>query len=647
MSGALVVIPTGTAITAANAAGKIVVRDAVTGQRPERRVRRARVVVSYDPDADADHSRSAATTSATTSATCQRIADLQAAAHGGRRRASCFVHGFPRDRCAASTRPTRACTGAAGGVRRRRRGRAPQGARRRTARRTLQLAADAAERADPHARSPRCPAASDERIVVESHTDGMNAIWDNGPIAIARDRRALRVAAEGVPPAHARVRLHDRPPLPAPRCRPTASGGAEQYAKQLDEDYDDGTRRAGAARSSTWARASTPPSPRGGRPARPRARSRPAQQRADQHLRRREPGAGRRPSTRRSSRHDLRAHARAARRRPARARASRRTAASAARAPPYQQHMLPTIALVTGPWTLYNPAFGMEAVDGDADAPPDARLRRPDPRRSATVPREVLGGGYLGRARGARASSAARRSRRFGLVDCNGPCGLGALALAALARSLAAGRRAGAPTSTRRTACSQREAAGRAQRGRRASSVAERVLDAAARSRRRWAASSTSRPAAAGLRPVGASATRCSTCCTARSARTSDWLEQRRRRAARRRPPVHRRDARRRRRRLVLGLVRHGRRHAATAPPAWETLPRRGADPVHRRDVPDRRRPRATASSPACRSGGHGAMKYAAHQPAAVRRRRRVLRRGRHDDLATRSTRRSARPCGP
>ena len=30
----------------------------------------------------------------------------------------------------------------------------------------------------------------------------------------------------------------------------------------------------------------------------------------------------------------------------------------------YQQHLLPTISLVTGPWTLYNPAFGMEAIDG-------------------------------------------------------------------------------------------------------------------------------------------------------------------------------------------------------------------------------------------------------------------------------------------
>src|SRR5204863_6174061 len=31
----------------------------------------------------------------------------------------------------------------------------------------------------------------------------------------------------------------------------------------------------------------------------------------------------------------------------------------------YQQHLLPAISLVTGPWTLYNPAFGMEAIDGD------------------------------------------------------------------------------------------------------------------------------------------------------------------------------------------------------------------------------------------------------------------------------------------
>jgi hypothetical protein len=32
----------------------------------------------------------------------------------------------------------------------------------------------------------------------------------------------------------------------------------------------------------------------------------------------------------------------------------------------YQAHGFPTVAVIAGPWTLYNPAFGAEGVDADS-----------------------------------------------------------------------------------------------------------------------------------------------------------------------------------------------------------------------------------------------------------------------------------------
>jgi hypothetical protein len=79
---------------------------------------------------------------------------------------------------------------------------------------------------------------------------------------------------------------------------------------------------------------------------------------------------------------------------------------------------VPTVALVTGPWSLYNPAFGMEAVDGElmrrqtlvfADILHDV----------GSVPREVLGGGYLGE-RAARSAICASAFAGMGFVRCGG-----------------------------------------------------------------------------------------------------------------------------------------------------------------------------------------------------------------------------------
>jgi hypothetical protein len=85
------------------------------------------------------------------------------------------------------------------------------------------------------------PGTSSARIVLNSHTDGANALQDNGPIAmlaIARYFAALPLACRpktlqfNFPTAHIYPRL-----LPG-EGRET---GAEQIAKQLDRDFDDGS----------------------------------------------------------------------------------------------------------------------------------------------------------------------------------------------------------------------------------------------------------------------------------------------------------------------------------------------------------------------------------------------------------------------
>ena len=78
------------------------------------------------------------------------------------------------------------------------------------------------------------PGRSPQRIVIASHTDGMNAVWDNGPTAII-----------------ALARWFSALPL---RCRPRtlefgfttghlyqSDVGAHRYALELDRGYDEGT----------------------------------------------------------------------------------------------------------------------------------------------------------------------------------------------------------------------------------------------------------------------------------------------------------------------------------------------------------------------------------------------------------------------
>lgn len=82
---------------------------------------------------------------------------------------------------------------------------------------------------------------SPQRIVIDSHTDGTNAVEDNGPVAMLTMARYFAALPMECRPrtlqftfttAHFYQRVAD----PAVR-----DGGAEQLAEQLDADYDQGT----------------------------------------------------------------------------------------------------------------------------------------------------------------------------------------------------------------------------------------------------------------------------------------------------------------------------------------------------------------------------------------------------------------------
>lgn len=82
---------------------------------------------------------------------------------------------------------------------------------------------------------------SAQRIVIDSHTDGTNAVEDNGPVAMVAMARYFAGLPLGCRPrtiqfAFSTAHFYQRVADPAVR-----DGGAEQLAQQLDLDYDQGT----------------------------------------------------------------------------------------------------------------------------------------------------------------------------------------------------------------------------------------------------------------------------------------------------------------------------------------------------------------------------------------------------------------------
>jgi hypothetical protein len=244
VSAPLVVIPDQMGITAANARGKMVVREADPGSVSQAAFMLPIVGWStYDPKHTIDPS---GTFYGDFIAYNQRIADLEAAAAAGAK-GLLFVKNLPRTQIVGHYEPYEGLRWNVPGVFLG----ADQG----------QLITDAiAARRHPSGRieirggvkrvvTPSILAtirgAHQQRIVIDSHTDGTNAVEDNGPIAmvaIARYLAGLPLACRPRTIEFAFSTAHFYQRVVSPRIR---DGGAEQLAEQLDRDYDRGTVSAG------------------------------------------------------------------------------------------------------------------------------------------------------------------------------------------------------------------------------------------------------------------------------------------------------------------------------------------------------------------------------------------------------------------
>ncbi|HEU0023034.1 MAG TPA: hypothetical protein VFQ12_00285 [Thermoleophilaceae bacterium] len=352
----LVYLPTGTAITAANAAGRIVVRDPLPG-----RVALAVFgpdllgVFNWDPGRTIDpggrYERDFL---------ANPQPELEAAGAAGAV-GIIFMRDLPRSQQRGHYAPYEGLQWEVPGLYLG----ADESSRLRDA-----IAADRSATATITIRARRRPATTRtllatlpgrraQRLVVESHTDGVNAIWDNGPVSMVAMARYLarlprRCRARTVQFAFVTGHLYQH--LTGPVVR---DGGAEQVAKRLDRDYDRG-RVAGVVvlehlGALEWER-------------RPRADG------PGQVLRRTgrselvliavsRSAALRREVRRVLVRHDLRRHA----------------VIDGADFPepgtvpprcsfggeggPYNKHLLPTVALIAAPATLFDPPFGLEGID--------------------------------------------------------------------------------------------------------------------------------------------------------------------------------------------------------------------------------------------------------------------------------------------
>ena len=348
-SAPLVHVPTGTAINTVDVAGKIVVRDSPPGTIPNALFFAVGYYV-HDPDLSFDH---AGNYERDWLNAAQRITDLTHAQDGGAA-GLVLVHQLPRDQVRNSYAPypgeywqiPALYLGVDEGTQLEQMlasGEAQTG--------QLAISATRDRQATTRTLVARLPGASNERIVVESHTDGMNPVWDNGPIALLALARYFAA-------------------LPI-ECRPRtiefvfttahlylSQAGAFQYAKILDSDYDKGTVALVVALEHLGAQEYVA-TPRTDGPGRRLQASGQSEMFAIFSM---ESPLLVSALTQQVVAHDLR-----------RSWILRGADAPQAGFPPhrsfggeggpYREQVVPTIAAITGPWTLFDPAFGMELVD--------------------------------------------------------------------------------------------------------------------------------------------------------------------------------------------------------------------------------------------------------------------------------------------
>jgi hypothetical protein len=377
VSGRLVHVPAGTAISSVDVQGAIVVRPAATGG-VQYAIFGAVAYYLHDPDHTIDP---AATYERDNFGYQPRITDLKEAAAGGAA-GLVLVHDFPTAQVAGQYAPYEGkrwevpavYVGADEGKRLVEAAAAGGSVTLRTT----------ASRAMAPTRSviATLPGQSNERIVVQSHTDGMNAVWDNGPAAML----ALASYFASLPLS----------------CRPRtlqfvfttahlhlSQSGAFCFATVLDKEYESGTVALVVAIEHLGAKEFA---------AVPRADGGPGRQLVATGQNEllftfsMESPVLVETLIERIVAHDLR----------------RTFVLRGADAPrvgfpphrsfggeggPYREFLVPTAASITGPWTLYNPSFGLdELVDFNlmreqALAFGDLVLAVDD------VPRQVIAGG--------------------------------------------------------------------------------------------------------------------------------------------------------------------------------------------------------------------------------------------------------------
>jgi hypothetical protein len=240
VAGPLVTIPDDQAITAANAKGRIVVRPAPAGAVPYYDF--LLPIVSwmvYDPGNTIDPTANFYGDFINYNA---RVTDLRDAAEAGAK-ALLFVKDLPRAQLKGHYEPyegtawgvpglflgadegKRLLDAASGGA----------GAAARVVLRTR------VARVETPSLSATLPGASPQRIVIDSHTDGTNAVEDNGPVAmvaIARYLAALPAACRPRTVQFAFSTAHFYQRVADVQHR---HGGAGVLAQQLDAEYDKGT----------------------------------------------------------------------------------------------------------------------------------------------------------------------------------------------------------------------------------------------------------------------------------------------------------------------------------------------------------------------------------------------------------------------
>ena len=198
-----------------------------------------------------------------------------------------------------------------------------------------------------------------QKLVVESHTDGTNAYEDNGPVAILAMARALAAQPRACRPRTIEFAFptgHFYQHIVSPHRR---HGGAGVLSRQLDRVYDKG-RVAGVMvleHLGTREYAARPRPGHPGRILRPTGRSELQQVAVT-------PSAPLRAAVVRAIERNHVART---------AMLVGADGADPARAPehcsfggegtPYNERLLPTVAAISAPEGLYDPVFGLEAID--------------------------------------------------------------------------------------------------------------------------------------------------------------------------------------------------------------------------------------------------------------------------------------------